>query len=66
MHGLDDAPGLSDPASSVLRDNRPGKNTIHRLDITGLTRRSANRFMGDYGLESAQVRISAGANTVPG
>ena len=32
MRELDDALGLSDLASAALRDNRPGKNTVHRLD----------------------------------
>jgi hypothetical protein len=27
---LDDALGLSDLSSAALRDNRPGKNTVHR------------------------------------
>ena len=38
MRELDDALGLSDLASAALRDNRPGKNTVHRLD--GLFRQS--------------------------
>ena len=32
MRELDDALGLSDLASAALRDNRIGRNTVHRLD----------------------------------
>jgi hypothetical protein len=32
MHELDDALGLSDLVTKALRDNRRGKNTVHRLD----------------------------------
>ena len=32
MRALDDAPGLSGLASAALRDNRRGKNTVHRRD----------------------------------
>jgi hypothetical protein len=32
MRELDDALGLSDLAAAALCDNRPGKNTVHRLD----------------------------------
>ena len=32
MRELDDALGLSGLASAALCDNRPGKNTVHRLD----------------------------------
>ena len=32
MRELDDALGLSDLATTALRDTRRGKNTIHRLD----------------------------------
>lgn len=38
MRELDDALGLSDLASDVLRDSRRGKNTVHRLG--GLFRQS--------------------------
>jgi hypothetical protein len=38
MRELDDALGLSGLASASLCDNRPGKNTVHRLD--GLFRQS--------------------------
>jgi len=38
MRELDDALGLSDLATAALRDNRRGKNTVHRLD--GLFRQS--------------------------
>ncbi len=40
MRELDDALGLSDLASAALRDNRRGKNTVHRLD--GLFRQSVS------------------------
>ena len=32
MRELDHTLGLSDLSSAALRDNRPGKNTTHRLD----------------------------------
>ena len=38
MRELDDALGLSDLAAAALRDTRPGKNTLHRLE--GLFRQS--------------------------
>jgi hypothetical protein len=43
---LDDALGLSDLASDVLRDSRPGKNTVHRLD--GLFRQSVYGRLAGY------------------
>jgi len=46
MRELDDALGLSDLASDVLRDSRPGKNTVHRLD--GLFRQSVYGRLAGY------------------
>ena len=46
MRELDDALGLSDLASAALRDNRPGKNTVHRLD--GLFRQSVYGRLAGY------------------
>ena len=46
MRELDDALGLSDLASAALRDNRPGKNTVHRLD--GLLRQSVYGRLAGY------------------
>ena len=37
MRQLDDTLGLSTIASSVLRDNRPGKNKVHPLEGMFLT-----------------------------
>jgi hypothetical protein len=46
MRELDDALGLSDLASGVLRDSRRGKNTVHRLD--GLFRQSVYGRLAGY------------------
>ncbi len=46
MRELDDALGLSDLASDVLRDSRRGKNTVHRLD--GLFRQSVYGRLAGY------------------
>ena len=46
MRELDDALGLSDLASAALCDNRPGKNTVHRLD--GLFRQSVYGRLAGY------------------
>jgi hypothetical protein len=46
MRELDDALGLSDLASDVLRDSRTGKNTVHRLD--GLFRQSVYGRLAGY------------------
>ncbi len=46
MHELDDASGLSGLASSARRDNRRGKNTIHRLG--GLFRQSVCGRLAGY------------------
>ncbi len=46
MRELDDALGLSDLASAALRDNRIGKNTVHRLD--GLFRQSVFGRLAGY------------------
>lgn len=46
MRELDDALGLSNLASSALRDTRRGKNTIHRLD--GLFRQSVFGRLAGY------------------
>ena len=46
MRELDDALGLSDLASGVLRDNRRGKNAVHRLD--GLFRQSVYGRLAGY------------------
>ena len=46
MRELDDALGLSDLASAALRDNRTGKNTVHRLD--GLFRQSVFGRLAGY------------------
>jgi hypothetical protein len=46
MRELDDALGLSALASAVLRDNRRGKNTVHRLD--GLFRQSVYGRLAGY------------------
>ncbi|NIP69006.1 MAG: IS1380 family transposase [Planctomycetales bacterium] len=46
MRELDDALELSDLASSALRDSRPGKNTVHRLD--GLFRQSVYGRLAGY------------------
>jgi len=46
MRELDDALGLSGLASEALRDNRTGKNTIHRLD--GLFRQSVFGRLAGY------------------
>ena len=46
MRELDDALGLSDLASAALRDNRRGKNTVHRLD--GLFRQSVFGRLAGY------------------
>ena len=47
MRELDDAPGLSGPASAALRDSRQGKNTVHRLD--GLVRQAVHGRVVGYG-----------------
>ena len=46
MRELDDALGLSGLASEALRDNRTGKNTVHRLD--GLFRQSVFGRLAGY------------------
>ena len=46
MRELDDALGLADLASAALCDNRPGKNTVHRLD--GLFRQSVYGRLAGY------------------
>ena len=46
MRELDDALGLSNLASVALCDNRPGKNTVHRLD--GLFRQSVFGRLAGY------------------
>ena len=46
MRELDDVLGLSDLASEALRDNRTGKNTLHRLD--GLFRQSVFGRLAGY------------------
>jgi hypothetical protein len=46
MRELDDALGLSDLASTALRDTRRGKNTVHRLD--GLFRQSVFGRLAGY------------------
>ncbi|TDK50408.1 IS1380 family transposase [Antarcticimicrobium luteum] len=46
MRELDDVLGLSDLASGSLRDNRRGKNTVHRLD--GLFRQSVYGRLAGY------------------
>jgi hypothetical protein len=46
MRELDDALGLSDLASASLRDNRIGRNTVHRLD--GLFRQSVFGRLAGY------------------
>ena len=46
MRELDDALGLSNLASAALRDSRPGKNTVHRLD--GLFRQSVFGRLAGY------------------
>jgi hypothetical protein len=46
MRELDDALGLSDLASAALRDNRRGRNTVHRLD--GLFRQSVYGRLAGY------------------
>jgi hypothetical protein len=46
MRELDDALGLSDLASAALRDNRIGRNTVHRLD--GLFRQSVFGRLAGY------------------
>jgi hypothetical protein len=46
MRKLDDALGLSDLPAAALRDIRPGKNTIHRLD--GLFRQSVFGRLAGY------------------
>jgi hypothetical protein len=46
MRELDDALGLSDLAAKALRDNRRGKNTVHRLD--GLFRQSVFGRLAGY------------------
>jgi len=46
MRELDDTLGLSDLSSAALRDNRPGKNTVHRLD--GLFRQSVYGRLAGY------------------
>ncbi|MBC8270348.1 MAG: IS1380 family transposase [Rhodospirillaceae bacterium] len=47
MRELDDALGLSNLASASLRDNRIGRNTVHRLD--GLFRQSVFGRLAGYG-----------------
>jgi len=46
MRELDDALGLSGLASEAIRDNRTGKNTVHRLD--GLFRQSVYGRLAGY------------------
>ena len=46
MRELDDTLGLSDLSSAALRDNRPGKNTVHRFD--GLFRQSVYGRLAGY------------------
>ena len=46
MRELDAALGLSDLAATALRDNRRGKNTVHRLD--GLFRQSVFGRLAGY------------------
>ena len=46
MRELDDALGLSDLAGLALRDNRRGKNKVHRLD--GLFRQSVYGRLAGY------------------
>ena len=46
MRDLDDALGLSDLATTALRDTRRGKNTVHRLD--GLFRQSVFGRLAGY------------------
>ena len=46
MRELDDAFGLSGLGSEALRDNRTGKNTVHRLD--GLFRQSVFGRLAGY------------------
>ena len=46
MRELDDALGLSNLASAVLRNSRPGRNTVHRLD--GLFRQSVFAQLAGY------------------
>jgi hypothetical protein len=46
MRDLDDALGLSGLASSALRDNRTGKNIVHRID--GLFRQSVYGRLAGY------------------
>jgi hypothetical protein len=46
MRELGDALGLSSLASAALRDTRPGKNTVHRLD--GLFRQSVFGRLAGY------------------
>ncbi|WP_395661904.1 IS1380 family transposase [Aestuariivirga sp.] len=46
MRELDDTLGQSDLASDVLRDSRPGKNTVHRLD--GLFRQAVYGPLAGY------------------
>jgi hypothetical protein len=54
MRELDDAFGLSGLASEALRDNRTGKNTVHRLD--GLFRQSVFGPLAEVAVTGPMVR----------